>query len=103
MTEAEHALLDGKVVIGIESKVVDADTFNRNGHEFPYTYMKRFIKVSEAAAYLNMDEKEFSKLINSEPEETFGDTGAWHAPDGRMVLKFKKHYANKDNYLYFEE
>ena len=65
--------------------------------------MNRFMKLADAAAYLNMDEKEFSKLINSKPEETFGDTEAWHAPDGCMVLKFKKHYANKDDYLYFEE
>ena len=65
--------------------------------------MKRFIKVADAAAYLNMNEKEFSKLINSEPEKTFGDTEAWHAPDGRIVIKFKKHYSSKDDYLYFEK
>jgi len=103
VTKEEHALLDGKIVIGIEPKVVNADTFNRNGREFPYKYMKRFIKVADAAAYLNMNEKEFSKLINSEPEKTFGDTEAWHAPDGRIVIKFKKHYSSKDDYLYFEK
>ena len=57
----------------------------------------------EIAAYLNMNEKEFGKLINSEPEKTFGDTEAWHARDGRIVMKFKKHYSSKDDYLYFEK
>lgn len=103
VTKAEHDLLDGKIEIGIETKVTDANTFDRKGLSFPNTYMKRFTKLADAAAYLNMDEKEFSKLIDSEPEKTFGDTGAWHAPDGRMVLKFKKHYSSKDDYLYFKE
>ena len=103
VTKAEHDLLDGKIEIGIETKVTDANTFDRKGLSFPNTYMKRFTKLADAAAYLNMDEKEFSKLINSKPEKTFGDTGAWHALDGRIVMKFKKHYSSKDDYLYFKE
>ena len=103
VTDEEHSKLDGKVIISIEVNAVNETTFNRGGREYPYTAMKRFIKVEDAAKYLKMSEKAFSKLINSPPEETFGDTQAWHAPDGRIVLKFKKHFCDKSALLYFED
>lgn len=103
VTKEEHAALDGKILISIEPKAVDGTTFGRNGRDYPWTTMKNFIRVSDAAEYLKMTEKAFSKLINSPPEETFGDTQAWHAPDGRIVLKFEKHFCDKSALLYFEE
>ena len=70
---------------------------------FPFTKMKYFERRDDAAKYLNMDMKEFETFLKREPEEIFcEDIKAWHAPDGRIVLKFKKKYSKKEDLIYYE-
>lgn len=103
MTKEEHDKIAGGFQLGVERKVVDSGTFARGGHDFPFTKMKYFERRDDAAKYLNMDMKEFETFLKREPEEIFcEDIKAWHAPDGRIVLKFKKKYSKKEDMIYYE-
>lgn len=103
LTKEELDKIAGGFQLGVERKVVDSSTFARDGHDFPFTKMKYFERRDDAAKYLNMDMKEFETFLKREPEEIFcEDIKAWHAPDGRIVLKFKKKYSKKEDLIYYE-
>lgn len=94
--------VQGGFQIAVELKVVDATTFARGGYNWPCTTMQGFERRDKAAEFLNLSIKEFDNLLKRKPEKMFGDTKAWHAPDGRIVLKFPKRYLTKDDLQYFE-
>ena len=83
-------------------KLEYATTFARGGYNWPCTTMQGFERRDKAAEFLNLSIKEFDNLLKRKPEKMFGDTKAWHAPDGRIVLKFPKRYLTKDDLQYFE-
>ena len=101
LTKEEHDKIAGGFKLAIEKKVVNRKTFFRGGHDFPFTSMKYFERKDEAAEYLSMEPKEFEHILKSIPEEIFcGDIKAWHAPDGRIILKFKKKFSKKEDLIY---
>lgn len=102
ITKEEHDKVQGGFQIAVELKVVDATTFARGGYNWPCTTMQGFERRDKAAEFLNLSIKEFDNLLKRKPEKMFGDTKAWHAPDGRIVLKFPKRYLTKDDLQYFE-
>lgn len=102
ITKEEHDKVQGGFQIAVELKVVDATTFARGGYNWPCTTMQEFERRDKAAEFLNLSIKEFDNLLKRKPEKMFGDTKAWHAPDGRIVLKFPKRYLTKDDLQYFE-